>query len=57
MIRCVSGLTKSERVKYKLSERERMANLNGASAIERKPCLLKEETVRHTKQIRNKQIC
>lgn len=33
MIRCVSGLTKSKRLKYRMSERERIANLNGVSSI------------------------
>lgn len=45
VIRCMSGLTKSERLKYRMSERERFANLNGVSSTVGQTRTLREETV------------
>ncbi|XP_014473088.1 PREDICTED: uncharacterized protein LOC106743603 [Dinoponera quadriceps] len=37
VIRCVTGMTKSERIKFRLSERDRIANLNETSTVKQIP--------------------
>lgn len=42
VVRCVSGLTKSEKMKFKMEERARIANLNGINTVEQIPSVYKE---------------